>query len=111
MPAKRTLVIAGARGLAALAALAVGAGAVAAAALVPWPTYVAEPASLVVEPSESAQLRVCPGPLLALADDASAATTASSFGAADLVTTVSPPTAAVERVDLEAPGNPDAASV
>jgi hypothetical protein len=110
MPAKRTLVIAGARGLAALAALAVGAGAVAAAALVPWPTYVAEPASLVVEPSESAQLRVCPGPLLALADDASAATTASSFGAADLVTVVSPPTAAVERVGLEAPGNPDAAS-
>jgi hypothetical protein len=110
MPVRRTQVIAGVRGLAAAAALAVGAGAVAAAALVPWPSLRAEPASVVVEPSESPQARVCPGPLLALADDASAATTASSFGAASLETQVEPSNAEVEEVPLNAPGNPDADS-
>ncbi|WP_308796708.1 DUF5719 family protein [Agromyces silvae] len=108
MAGRRTYVIAGVRGLAAAAALAVGAGAVAAAALVPWPQVTAEPASVVVEPSESPQIRVCPGPLLALADDASAATTASSFGSASLVTQVDPSGAEVEEVALNAPGNPDA---
>ncbi|MDR5700397.1 DUF5719 family protein [Agromyces aerolatus] len=108
MPARRSYVIAGVRGLAAAAALAVGAGAVAAAALVPWPSYQAEPASVVVEPSESPQVRVCPGPLLALADDASSATTASSFGDVSLVTQVEPAQADVEEVEVNAPGNPDA---
>lgn len=108
MPVRRTHVIAGARGLAAVAALAIGAGAVAAAALVPWPEHRAEPASVVVEPSESAQLRVCPGPLLALADDAASATTASSFGSAELTTMVDPADATVDEVELNAPGNPDA---
>lgn len=110
MPARRTLVIAGARGLAAVAALAVGAGAIAAAALVPWPSHRATPASMVVEPSESAQVRVCPGPLLALADDAASATTASSFASPALVTSVDPAGAVVEEVPVNAPGNPDADS-
>lgn len=110
MSARRTYVIAGVRGLAVAAALAVGAGAVAAAALVPWPSVQAEPASIVVEPSESPQMRVCPGPLLALADDASSATTASSFGAATLVTQVEPSDAEVDEVEVNAPGNPDADS-
>jgi hypothetical protein len=100
--------VAGARGLAVVAALAVGAGAVAAAALVPWPEHRATPASLVVEPSESAQQRVCPGPLLALADDAAAATTASSFGGAGLTTLVDPADVAIDELQLAAPGNPDA---
>jgi len=108
MSGRRTVVLAGVRGAAAAAALAIGAGAVAAAALVPWPSVHAEPASVVVEPSESPQMRVCPGPLLALADDASAATTASSFGSPTVTTTVEPTGSTIEEVDLTAPGNPDA---
>ena len=60
--------------------------------------------------AESRQQRVCPGPLLTLADDAAAATTASSVGPADTVTAVEPVDAAVNEVALGAPGNPDAGS-
>ena len=82
---KRALRIGGrAAGFVAAAALAVGT--VAAAALVPWPEHRAEAPSVLVQPAESRQQRVCPGPLLDLGEDAAAATTASSVGSADLVT-------------------------
>ena len=58
----RTAVRVGARGLAVLAAAGIAVGAVAAAALVPWPEHRAEAPSVVVQPAETGQLRVCPGP-------------------------------------------------
>jgi len=98
----------GARSLGFVAAAALAVGSVAAAALVPWPEHRAEAPSVVVQPSESRQQRVCPGPLLALGEDAAAATTASSVGSADVVTAAEPADAALEEVPLAAPGNPRA---
>ena len=60
---KRALRIGGrAAGFVAAAALAVAT--VAAAALVPWPEHRAEAPSVLVQPAESRQQRVCPGPIL-----------------------------------------------
>jgi hypothetical protein len=110
MPSKRTIARVGGRVAAALVAAALAAATLAAAALVPWPEHRIAPPSVVVQPAESRQQRVCPGPLLTLADDAAAATTASSMGSAATVTAVDPADAAVNQISLEAPGNPDAAS-
>ncbi|WP_168209083.1 DUF5719 family protein [Agromyces intestinalis] len=96
------------RGVAAVAAAAVCTAAVAAAMLVPWPEHRAEPESVVVAPVESRQQRVCPGPLLELAEDAEAATAATSFGSADLVTATFPADIEVDEVPLEAPDNDQA---
>ncbi|WP_395243721.1 DUF5719 family protein [Agromyces sp. MMS24-K17] len=106
MPDRRRIVRGALRATAALATVAIGAAAVAAAVIVPWPESRAEPESVVVAPTESRQQRVCPGPLLELGDDALAATTATSFGPADLVTTVVPADADVEEIPLGAPDNP-----
>ena len=76
----RTAVRVGARGLAVLAAAGIAVGAVAAAALVPWPEHRAEAPSVVVQPAETGQLRVCPGPMLSIGEDPAAATTANSVG-------------------------------
>jgi len=99
----------GGRALAAVAAAALVAGALVAASAVDRPGFAAEAPSVVVEPQESRQLRVCPGPLLVLADDAADATTASSLGPASVVTAADPADAPIEQTGLEAPGNPDAA--
>ena len=105
---KRALRIGGrTAGFVAAAVLTVGT--VAAAALVPWPEHRAEAPSVLVQPAASRQLRVCPGPLLELGEDAAAATTASSIGSADLVTAAEPVDAVLEEVPLAAPGNPSAA--
>jgi hypothetical protein len=56
---------------------------VGAAILLPWPGHTVAPSAELVTPTASEQQRVCPGPLLALAADASAASSASSIGAAD----------------------------
>lgn len=105
---KRALRLGGrAAGFLAAAALAVGT--VAAAALVPWPDHRVDAPSVLVQPAESRQQRVCPGPLLALGEDAAAATTASSVGSADVVTAAEPADAVLEEVPLAAPGNPNAA--
>ena len=105
---KRALRIGGrAAGFVAAAALAVAT--VAAAALVPWPEHRAEAPSVLVQPAESRQQRVCPGPILTLGEDAAAATTASSVGAADIVTAAEPADALLEQVPLAAPGNPSSA--
>ncbi|KRE26059.1 hypothetical protein ASG80_04405 [Agromyces sp. Soil535] len=98
----------GARSLGFVAAAAIAVGSVAVAALVPWTEYRAEAPSVVVQPAESRQQRVCPGPLLALGEDAAAATTAPSVGSADIVTAAEPPDAALEEIPLAAPGNPRA---
>lgn len=110
MPAKRTIARIGVRTAAVLAAAGLAASMLAAAALVPWPEHRVVPPSLVVQPAESRQQRVCPGPLLTLGDDAAAATTASSLGPASTVTAVEPAGATVNETPIEAPGNPDAAS-
>ena len=96
----------GGRALAFLGAAALAVGAVGAAALLPWPDHRIAPPSVLVQPAESRQQRVCPGPLLALGEDAAAATTASSIGAADLVAAAEPSDAQLEETPLAAPENP-----
>ncbi|MCD2444028.1 DUF5719 family protein [Agromyces sp. SYSU K20354] len=101
----RTAVRIGARGLAVLAAAGIAVGAVAAAALVPWPEHRTEAPSVVVQPAETGQLRVCPGPLLSIGDDPAAATTASSVGSADVTSGAVPTDADVTETPLAAPDN------
>ncbi|WP_146184974.1 DUF5719 family protein [Agromyces badenianii] len=108
MPASRTIARIGGRAAGFLVAAGVAAAALSAAALVPWPEHRVTPPSLVVQPAESLQQRVCPGPLLTLADDAAAATTASSIGSADLVAGADPDDAEIIETPLAAPGNPQA---
>lgn len=108
MPDKRTIARLGVRTAAVLVAAGLAAAMLAAAAFVPWPEHRVVPPSLVVQPAESRQQRVCPGPLLTLADDAAAATTASSLGSASTVTAAEPDDATVNEIPIEAPGNPDA---
>ncbi|WP_307043514.1 DUF5719 family protein [Agromyces ramosus] len=108
MPDKRSIARIGVRAAAVLATVGLAAAILAAAALVPWPEHRVAPPSLVVQPAESRQQRVCPGPLLTLADDAAEATTASSIGSASAVTAVEPDGATVDETPIEAPGNPDA---
>lgn len=91
-------------------AAALGVGVAAAAALLagvllPRPTLAVEPPSALVQPAESRQLRVCPGPLLELAGDASDATSASSFGAAAVAISADPADAVVDQSPVEAPEN------
>jgi hypothetical protein len=90
------------------AALAVGVAAAAAllaGLLMPRPTLAVEPPSALVQPAESRQLRVCPGPLLELAGDVSDATSASSFGAAAVAISADPADAVVDQSPVDAPDN------
>jgi hypothetical protein len=104
----RTVARIGGRAAGFLVAAALAVAALGAAALVPWPEHRVTPPSLVVQPAESRQQRVCPGPLLTLADDAAAATTASSIGEADVVARADPDDAEITETSLAAPGNPRA---
>jgi len=106
MAVDRRIVRIGARALALVAAGALAAGALAAAALVPWPDHRVVAPSLLVQPAESRQLRVCPGPLLTLGEDPTAATTISSVGPADIVSATEPADAVLEEIPIAAPGNP-----
>lgn len=110
MRVRRELLVGLGRGAAVLAAVAAAAGLLIAAAVVPLPGVEAEPPSTVVQPAESRQLRVCPGPLLALAEDAAEATAATSFGAAPIAIAADPADAIVEQAPVEAPDNPGAAA-
>ena len=85
MPSKRGVALLGARAVAGLAGLGVVVASVGAAALVNWPTVERVPSSIIVSPAPSEQQRVCPGPLLALAEDSSQAQAASSVGSAAAV--------------------------
>ncbi|WP_445965274.1 DUF5719 family protein [Agromyces sp. ZXT2-6] len=91
------------RTAAALAVAGAAAAALLAGMLVPRPTLAVEPPSALVQPAESRQLRVCPGPLLELAGDASDATSASSFGAASVAISADPADAVVDQSPIEAP--------
>ena len=105
---RRRMLRLGSRAAGFVAAAAVLGATVAAAAYVPWPEHRAEPASVLVQPAESRQQRVCPGPLLALGEDAAAATTASSIGSAALVTAAEPADAVIEEIPLAADEDPRA---
>lgn len=105
---RRTIARVGGRSAGFLVAAALAATALAAAALVPWPEHRTDPPSLLVQPAESRQQRVCAGPLLTLADDAAAATTASSIGTADLIAGAEPDDVEITETPLAAPGNPRA---
>ncbi|MFF2390799.1 DUF5719 family protein [Agromyces sp. NPDC058104] len=104
----RNVARASGKALALVAAGGIAAAAIAAAALVPWPDFRVEPPSTVVEPTETGQLRVCPGPLLALGDDDTDATTAVSFGSTSVTTGVSPDDVEITETPLAAPENPNA---
>lgn len=105
MPVDPKLIRIGVRALALIAGTVIAVGSVAAAALVPWPEYRIAVPSQEVQPAESRQLRVCPGPLFALGEDPSAATGVSSVGPAELVTATEPSGVPLEQVPLAAPAN------
>ncbi|TFB53922.1 DUF5719 family protein [Cryobacterium tagatosivorans] len=75
----------GSRIAAGLVGLTLAVSAAGAAALIPWPTVTVTPPSAEVEPIPSEQLRVCPGPLLTLAEDSGQAQSATSIGSATAV--------------------------
>lgn len=104
----RNVARASGKALALVAAGGIAAAAIAAAAIVPWPEFRVEPPSTVVEPAETGQLRVCPGPLLSLGDDDADATTAVSFGSSSVTTGVSPDDVDITETALAAPENPNA---
>lgn len=83
MSASRRWALAGARAMTGLLGIAAAVATVGAATLLPWPSHIVQPNAELVTPAASGQQRVCPGPLLALAADASAASSASSIGPAD----------------------------
>ncbi|GAA2040630.1 hypothetical protein GCM10009819_27740 [Agromyces tropicus] len=103
MPTTREVLRATGRAAAVVGVAAIVTGLVGAASLLPLPVVAAAPPSTIVQPAESRQLRVCPGPLLSLADDAAAATAARSIGEPDLVVAADPADAEVAQVDLAAP--------
>lgn len=80
MATKRRVAVLGARLAAGLVGIVIVVAAVGGAVLVPWPTIVRAAPSTLVTPVASDQLRVCPGPLLTLAEDSSQADAATSVG-------------------------------
>ncbi|MCU1634894.1 MAG: hypothetical protein JWQ68_133 [Cryobacterium sp.] len=82
MPGKRAFVAAGARAAVGLAGAVLAVAAVGSAALVQWPYIERDPVSSLVTPVPSEQVRVCPGPLLTLAEDSNQASAVTSVGRA-----------------------------
>ncbi|KFF58844.1 hypothetical protein JF66_15530 [Cryobacterium sp. MLB-32] len=70
-----------------LVGVALAVGVVGGGIVLPWPTIAAVPVSEVITPTPSEQQRVCPGPLLALAEDSTQAQAATSVGDAAAVYT------------------------
>ena len=85
MPGKRGLAILGARAVAGIVGIAATVIAFGAVVFAPVPTVDEIPASAVVSPAPSDQQRVCPGPLLTLAEDSSQAQAITSVGQATTV--------------------------
>ncbi len=110
MPSRRGIALVGARALAGMVVVAVAVVAVGAAAVVPWPTLEHTPTSLLVSPVPTEQQRVCPGPLLNLAEDSSQAQDATSVGPTDAVFSAHPAAAGTDWIrpsgtELSAPDN------
>lgn len=113
MATKRRVAVLGARYAAGLIGIAVVVVAVGGAAIVPWPTVVHDAPSTLVTPVASDQLRVCPGPLLTLAEDSTQADAATSVGPFTAVYAASGTGSGwdevpVERTDLAATDNAQA---
>jgi hypothetical protein len=103
----------GVRAVVGIVGLAVGVVAVGAAAVVDWPTVEKSPPSVVVTPQSAEQQRVCPGPLLTLAEDSTKASAATSVGTATSIyaaRAAGPEGAPItpDLADIEAPDNADA---
>lgn len=73
------------RGVAGLAGIAVVIATLGAATLATFPPRELDPQSTVIAPIPSEQQRVCPGPLMVLAEDSAQAQAASSVGAASVI--------------------------
>ena len=106
MAVDRRLVRLGVQASALVGVAALAVGALTAAAFVPWPEHRADAPSLLVQPAESRQLRLCPGPLLALGEDPTEATSISSVGSTRVVSASEPADATLEETPLEALDNP-----
>jgi hypothetical protein len=94
MSGSRGIARAGARLLLGGVCLAVAVALGAAAVVLPWPSFGLAPAVLSVAPVPAEQIRVCPGPLLTLAEDSTKPQAASSVGRADVVLGAVAPAAA-----------------
>ncbi|TFD00895.1 hypothetical protein E3T28_07285 [Cryobacterium sinapicolor] len=104
MSSKRGIALLGARAVAGLVGLGVVVASVGAATLVSWPTVEKKPSSVIVSPTPSEQQRVCPGPLLALAEDSSQAQATSSIDSAAAVSGAHPAAGESGWIDPEATG-------
>ncbi|TFV96483.1 DUF5719 family protein [Leifsonia flava] len=105
MSTKRRIAVVGGRSIAGLAGIAIAVGAVTAAVLVPWPSYSVTPVAQRVVPVPTDAQRVCPGPILALAEDATQATAASSIGSANVTAAAASGEPDPEESSLDAPDN------
>jgi len=110
MPTKRRVALVGARVTAGLIGVVAVVALTGAALLVPWPAMVAAVPSTMVTPVASDQQRVCPGPLLTLAEDSTQADAATSVGGFTTVYSArasgaAASDAAVQRSDLSAVDN------
>ncbi|MEO6309381.1 MAG: DUF5719 family protein, partial [Leifsonia sp.] len=92
MSTKRSVAARSAQTLGGLLGIGAIALVVAGAVLLPWPSRMITPASVVVTPQPSEQRRACPGPLLALAEDSSAAQSVTAVGTATAVAAATDPT-------------------
>ncbi|WP_353809273.1 DUF5719 family protein [Agromyces sp. SYSU T00194] len=85
MSTARTVALVGARVGGGVLALAAGAAVVGVAAFGPLPEVVAPSPSVRVLPADAQEVRACAGPLVALAEDAAEATSATALGAPSIV--------------------------
>jgi len=105
------MALASARMAAGVVGIAVATAAVTGAAFVDWPNVTKPVPSAVITPQPDQQTRVCPGPLLTLAEDSSQASAATSVGAVDPVSAAVDANEApvpVTVTPLEATDNADA---
>lgn len=84
MPTKRGVARISARAGTAVVGIAVAFATVSALQFADWPVVTNPPLATVVSPEPSEQQRVCPGPLLALGEDASQASAVTSVGTPDI---------------------------
>ncbi|WP_345763845.1 DUF5719 family protein [Diaminobutyricibacter sp. McL0608] len=85
MPSRRGIARESARAIAGIAGIGIAALAIAGATWLPLPSFTVRPPSSTVAPVPTAQERTCPGPLLTLASNASAATGAAAFAPPTMV--------------------------
>jgi len=117
MPSKRGVALTSGRIITGLAGIGIAAVTIAAVGQLSLPTIEIAPQDVLVTPVAGDQSLVCPGPLLALAQDATAATAAGSFGpasvdfGADGVTATTTELAAPDNASGPADGTPTVITV